>query len=330
MRTRGLRALLVWGGLAVSAVFAYVAVRDVDFDAFWSALVGSAYGWLVPALAVLGVAVALRALRWRLLFAVGSRPPFPAVANALLVGYLFNNILPVRAGEAARVVALHQLAGTSRVEALATAVSERVFDVLSLLLILLVSLPFLPEVTWLRGAAVLALLVGVLALALIVVLARWEERPARRLLRPLSRLPGITPARTESAAVSLVRGLAAFRHPRLALQAFVVTTLSWFALALSGWIVMFCFDLDLGFDAALLVVVATNLAMLLPSSPAAIGVFEAATRVALGGYGIDESSALSYAVVLHAVNFLPYILVGFLVLQRHAAAVRRGDLLPSR
>ena len=36
-----------------------------------------------------------------------QRPPLREVTRALLVGYFFNNILPMRAGEAARVISLH-------------------------------------------------------------------------------------------------------------------------------------------------------------------------------------------------------------------------------
>src|SRR5262249_16447479 len=62
------RGLLVWAGLAVSALFAYLAVRDVRFGGMWHALSDSNFWWLVPSLAVLALCVALRALRWQFLF----------------------------------------------------------------------------------------------------------------------------------------------------------------------------------------------------------------------------------------------------------------------
>ena len=83
----------------------------------------------------------------------------------------------------------------------------------------------------------------------------------------------------------------------------------------------------MGFGAALLVVVSINLAMVVPSSPAAVGVFEAATLVALRAYGIDDSLALAYAVVLHALNFFPFVVVGLAVLYRHAALRRKTRLV---
>ena len=89
---------------------------------------------------------------------------------------------------------------------------------------------------------------------------------------------------------------------------------------------MIGFDLGLSPLAGGLVIVAIGLSMILPSSPAAVGVFEAATLVALNAYGVPKSAGLSYALVLHAVNFFPYIAAGLIVLQTHALSMRRKSV----
>src|SRR5215218_2818285 len=174
--------VLTWGGLAVSAFFSYLAVRNTKFDDVWDGLRTSNYWWLVPAFLALAFGLCLKAVRWRYLFSRETRPPAGPLTKALLVGYFFNAILPARAGEAARVLVLNQRAGTSRAEAGTTVVVERGYDVLSLLLLLFVAVPWLPRVTWLHAAVVLALvLVAAFAVA-IALLARFAVRP--RALRP--------------------------------------------------------------------------------------------------------------------------------------------------
>src|SRR5205814_5412390 len=145
--------------------------------------------WLLPALAMLAVSIFLKAERWRYLFARATRPATRPVVAALLIGYFFNNVLPARAGEAARVLALRRRAGTSRAEAGATVVLERAYDVLCLLLLLFVTLPWLPGVTWLRAAVVLGVVVATGLVAAMVILAVWGLRPVHFALRPLHRLP---------------------------------------------------------------------------------------------------------------------------------------------
>ena len=139
----------------------------------------------------------MRALRWQLLFARETRPPFRPVLAATILGQFFNNILPARAGEAARVIALNQSAGTSRAEIVATVAVERLYDVLGLLAMLFVALPWLPHVTWVHAAAILAIVLTAIAIAVVVVLVVFHERPFRFLLRPFARLPFLSVERTE-------------------------------------------------------------------------------------------------------------------------------------
>jgi len=326
-------AVLSWTGLTVSALFAYLAVRNVDFQSVWRGLRTSNYWWLLPAFATLALAILLKAVRWRYMFTRETRPPTPPVVAALLVGYFFNSVLPARAGEAARVLALNRRAGTSIAEASATVVLERAYDILCLLLLLFVATPWLPSISWLRAAALLGIIVAAGLAASIVVLTVWGIRPIHFALRPLRRLPFLAGNRIEHIGDRIGQGLAAVRQPRLVAAAFALTTIGWLALALSAWFVMRGFHLGLPFAAALLVVVATNVAQILPSSPAAVGVFEAATLVALKPYEVSDSRALSYALVLHALNFLPYIVAGPILLRQtlalrslpHAGAPRTLD-----
>jgi glycosyltransferase 2 family protein len=334
VRRLGVRRLAAWIGLAVSALFVYIAVRNVDFGGFWDSLRRGEYWLLAPALAVLAFAIYLRAVRWRILFVGPSRPPLDAVTSSLLIGYLFNSVLPARAGEAVRIVALNQRAGTSRSEALATVVAERVLDVLVLLALLLASAPLVPEATWLGHAAAVGGVAFVLIAFALVALALRGEPVVRLLMRPFSLLPSVSSERIAQAARNLVQGLAVFRLPRVAVAALALTTVSWLVITLSFWICMRTVGLDAGIDAALLVVIAVNLAMILPSGPAGLGLFEAATVLTLTPYGIDRSEALSYAVVVHVLNVVPLIAVGYVALHRHTRAVRRsrqaGSMSPAR
>jgi uncharacterized protein (TIRG00374 family) len=309
------RPLLVAAGLAVTAGCTYLAVRGVKFADTKDALAASHLEWLLPTSVVLGVALWLRVLRWWVLFDESSRPPLRAVGHAAFVGYFFNNILPARAGEAARVFALYAKARTPRAETLGTVVIERVFDLLALLLLLFASYPLLPQISWLKAAALFGIAVVTGLVVLIFVLVRYDERAVRWLLAPLRRLPGAGAGeRVELAAVNATRGLVALREPRVALRGMALTIASWLVLALSFWILMAAFDLHLPLVAGMLVVVAINLSLVLPSSPAALGVFEAATVVALRAFDVPRAEALSYALVLHLLNFLPFLVIGAVLL----------------
>jgi uncharacterized protein (TIRG00374 family) len=321
---RGLRALLAAAGLAVTVACMYLAVRGVALEDAIDALGRSDLRWLAPALPVFALAIVLRALRWWALFAAAQRPPLSAVAYALLIGYFFNNILPARAGEAARVIALHRRAATPRAETIATVVVERLFDVLALLIILFASYPWLPEISWLRAAAIFGAVVVAALLVLVVVIVRYDERAVHWLLSPLRRVRRAGVAeRLEAATVNATRGLVALRSPRIALRGMALTIASWLTLGVSYWILTKAFSLDLPLVVGMLVTVAINLSLVLPSSPAALGVFEAATIVALRAFDVPQAEALSYALVLHLLNLVPFLLIGAALLGPGALRSRR-------
>ena len=287
----------------VTVVFGYFAVRDARPDEVWEALRESNVLWLVPAIALLALGTFARAVRWWSLFGRGTRPPLGPVTASMLVGLALNNLLPLRAGEAARILALGRRTGVSRVEILATVARERALDVFCLIVLLFAALPWLPDVDWLRPAAVLAFVIALGLIALAVV----GERPFHALARRSERL--------EHAWHSASRGLVGLRDPRIAFAGFAWTMASWVLIALSFWVVTLSFDLGLSATSGVLVLSAVGLALVLPAAPASLGVFEAATVLALAAYDVPRSEALSYAFVLHAVNLFPYVLAGAVALR---------------
>lgn len=318
----GARTLLIAIGLVVSAVFMYIAVRGAHPGQTLDALRTTNYALLLPSLALLGLAFFIRAVRWQSLFSP-RRPPLRAVVSAQFIGYLANAVLPVRAGEAAAIVTLNRRAQTPVAEGTATVFVQRAEDVLSLLLLLFVMLPWLPEVSWLRAAGVVGIVLSLALAALAAVVLCYGERAIRVLVRPIGWLPFVPGEALERVPVHFVRGLAGLVSFRIALVSFAWTTLSWIVLGVGFWLVLQASGIDLSPLAGILVVIGIGMAMILPSSPAALGVFEGATVVVLSAYGVADSVALSYALVLHALNVLPLfvaagVLFGLRRLRRRA------------
>jgi uncharacterized membrane protein YbhN (UPF0104 family) len=322
-----LRTVLLVVGLVASVVLTYLALRDIDFGAFVDALADGDPVWLVASFGVLVAAYAVRVVRWWVLFDVDARPPIRALVRALLVGDLLTSLLPVlRLGELARVLVLHREARTPRSVGLGTVVTERVQDSIALLLLLFVAVPFAPPVTWLRGAALLLAVLTAGLMALLLALRVCGSRPLSFVLRPLARLPGFSPERIEIAAAGILRGLSGLRTPGVAFASFSLTLIYWLGFSLSFTLALRAVGLELGLSAGILISVATTFSLLLPSLPASIGIFEAAVLVALAPYGVDNAQALSGAVVIHVLTFVPFLILGPLALRGHATVVRREEV----
>jgi uncharacterized protein (TIRG00374 family) len=325
VRGQCLRYIGVGAGVVLSVLFAYLAIRRIRLAATWDALGSSNYLWLLPVTAALALSVVMRIYRWGLLFEPGRRPGFAPLAKATLIGLFFNNILPARAGEAARVVALRSSAGTPMAEGAATIVVERLFDVLGLLALWFVCTPWLPHVKWLRAA----LVVTVCAVAVVVLLAIAARLLARRTARasPLVRGGFLSHPAFVGVMSNATHGLAVLRRPRVAVAASLWTLGGWVTFGAACWGLMIGFGIHISPLAGLLVVVAIGLAFIVPAAPAAVGVFEAAGVAALSAYGVPSSHAFAYVLVLHALNFFPFIVVGvvLLVLERYRRTTILGQ-----
>jgi glycosyltransferase 2 family protein len=317
---RVLQALL---GTAVSVGCGWLAVRNTDWGEVRQALTHARYLWLVPALASLGVGVWLRSERWRHLFVPSERPRPAPVFWAMNIGYLFNNILPARAGEVARVLALSRETGLARTHGLVTVVVERVFDLASLAILVLALLFYLPSGHLARDLVIASAVILALSVLLVGVLALAPVR--RRAVQVLHRLPFLGSERALRTARSVALGLGSLRQARLALPVAVLSMASWLVLALSNWCVLQAFSIDAPWHAAVFVLVATNLAMALPSGAGAIGVFEWAAQAALVAYGVPKELALSAALVIHVVNIVPFFVLGTIGIMRMGAS-RHGLL----
>jgi uncharacterized protein (TIRG00374 family) len=282
----------------------------------------------VPALLLYAFAIGVKAARWRYLFLPETRPAWGAIVKATLLGYLYLAVLPIRAGEPARIIVLNRLSGTSKVEITGTAIVERVFDLAVLLVCFFALEPWLPAGGWARPLAILAGVAG-LAIVLVVVLLRVTgERGLRVLLRPFGLLPRVGRESLEHAAVNLRQGLAGLHDPGTAMVALALTAVSWVVFGVSCGVALRAFHLHISVLAGMLVVVAVSLAASLPSLPAGVGIFESACIAALKAYHVAKPEAAAFAVVWHTLNIAPFLLVGAplaMVLARRRRAQARSS-----
>jgi glycosyltransferase 2 family protein len=263
--------------------------------------------WLAAATGTFAAAIAVRAWRWWLLFPE-TRPSLRATGLATLVGYLFNNLLPARAGEAARLVALRRTSDVSGGRIAGTIVGERIIDTAVLLVLFVAATPLAKGQIFSRDVEVAALVGMALVSAALGGLAHYWHKGRR--------FDGFTvPDRLAPHLDGLVEGLTMFsRTPATAAATVTVTAISWLLLALSNWLLLRGFDLPVSYGGALVIALATGLAMIIPSAPASLGVFEATTVLCLGGYPVTHVQAVTYAVALHAMNVIPLLMAGALAM----------------
>ena len=318
MLRSALRGTGIVAAFAVSGIFLFLAFHKVEWAETGRALLAANH-YLVFAGAMIGLGgFVVRAFGWRLLLLpVGNLSGWRLFAP-VAIGYMANNLLPARLGEFARAYVVGRRETVSKSAALATIIVERIFDGLTLLLILATISIFFPFAAWVKQGGFLiaaAFLFLSLCLALVAVKVEWMLRLVDFVLGPL--LPK-TAVRMKSRLRNFVVGLDFKGHYGTVFLAFLFTVLRWAFEAVIYLSVIYALGLQdrVPIHGALFVMVAVNIACMIPQAPGFLGSVQIACVQALAVFGIDREIAVAYSLLVHAAFFFPITLVGIFYLAR--------------
>ena len=314
--------LLAGLGILISLVFLWIAFNNLNLGDVWVNIQRANIGWLLVATAVFFVSVVVIALRWQFLLRSIRHIPLRDLNALVLIGYAGNNIYPFRTGEILRIVLLQRRYQVPMIRTTTTSLVERVFDGLVMLTFIIVPLLFLdissPEV---RTGASIATPIFVTALAVFFVLAARPQL-LRTLLRFISRLlPERLSDILNSIGEDIISGLAGLRTPADLAGTVFCSYLTWAIGAVVYMQVGYALGLDLSYPLALVVVGVVNLAGLIPASPGMLGIFEASVKLVLVAAGLPELDAITYALALHVVIWLPATVAGLYLLLRQGLSL---------
>ncbi|MDW8339763.1 MAG: lysylphosphatidylglycerol synthase transmembrane domain-containing protein, partial [Thermoleophilia bacterium] len=301
-------------GLPLSAVLLWLAVRDAEPEVVWTALRSAHTFPLALAVAVLGGVYLLQGMRWR---RIARTPEIPALrfAGWVVSGVAVNNVVPGRVGDLVRARWLQVAARLRGGLALSTVFVDRVFDVVTLSLFLLVSLPFVASAAWLRrivfGACIsMGGLAAVLLGARLYTRANARERRERGVVRRVVR--------------DTVEGLADPIGRRRGTRLLALSLLAWGTWALAAWLVARSLGIELTVLDVVFVTAVMNLGVAIPSSPGFVGTYQWLGVASLGLLGVTTEAALAFAILMHAAWYVPTLVAGGgLLLVRMAVASSR-------
>jgi uncharacterized membrane protein YbhN (UPF0104 family) len=305
-------------GIALSLWLLYLMFRDVN----WRLLDSNAFMvnpvLIVVAIMVLGFDYFLRLLRWHWMLRVaGSSISLKDCARPFFIGFALNNLLPLRAGDIARVVSFGSVIGISGARILGTLVTERLFDLLVLLAMLGASLAWVPAgggiLTWVgpvwttAGAGLVGLVCGSLALVTIpgisnglswLVLHLFGEKRGHHVMHRVDQLRYT---------------LALLANPR-ALGGFVALSVATWVLE-SAVFALVLLALERDTSGVWLAMAAGNLGTLLPGAPGHFGTFDFFAMQALVAFKTPQDAAAFTVVFVHLILWAPVTFVGLILLR---------------
>jgi uncharacterized membrane protein YbhN (UPF0104 family) len=253
---------------------------------------------LIGAIVLYAFATVVRGERWeRLLKDEGAKPKRKDMYSLTVIGYMGNNVLPARAGDAIRVFLAAPRAETSKRTVVGTLVAERLLDVAVLLvLFVVVGYGLLGEVG--GNSVELIAIVAVAAIAAAAVGWRFIRRNERvhGLLAPLA-----------SATLGLRRAHHGLRLLALTILIWAIETGVWMS---TGAAVGFNMD---PIEGMYMVALASVFSMI-PSGPGYAGTQDAAVITGVKALGGTGSTAVSYILMLRFVIVVPITILGLILL----------------
>jgi uncharacterized protein (TIRG00374 family) len=308
-------------GIGISAVLLFLILRNIDFQELYTALNDANYYWLIPNIFFVMLAMFQRAERWKYMLAPISSVSYGKLLAATCVGFMANNVLPLRLGEFVRAYSLSKQDNRiTKSASLATIFIERiVFDLLALLLILTVIIIIAP-MKIMEGdhkyAVMGTLGVAIIGLLFAVAVVVRPEGAGRLMTKYLFFLPGFLKSKVAETVMKFSKGLLFLKDLKYTAWVAGHTILIWLFMGISNIFIFFAFGFDLPIYASYILLIVVSISILIPSAPGFIGVYHAGVVFTLSRFGIDTANAVSCALVLHAAQYIPITLMGFYYMKK--------------
>ena len=312
-------ALLAWFLRHANLADVWTQVRTVRLDL------------LAIGVALVGVTYWARVFRWRQLLAPIGPTRLRNVFRATVIGFAALSILPARAGDILRPYLLAKQEGLSAPATFATVVLERVLDLVAVVVLLAVfvwdfanssTLP--PRL--LRPVIISAAIATGVAIALMVVmwiLASHPERVGRIVYASARVLPHRIADRLAQFATRFSGGFAAARTPANLVMALVWSFPVWLTIAAQAWVVTRAFGIEMPFTGSFLLQSLLVIGVAVPT-PGGIGSFHEAYRFGVTTFfHASNDRAVAAAIVVHALSFIPVVLVGIVFMAQDGLSVHR-------
>jgi uncharacterized protein (TIRG00374 family) len=299
-----------WLGIGVSLFFMALLFRKIDFHQLGAALVRVDYRFILLAVLFTFISYFLRAVRWHYLLIPEKAIPLSSLYPATIIGYMANNLLPARLGEFVRAYVLARREGLETPAVFASLVIDRLFDGFTVMLMLVVTLFTLrlPQGmedagTAVRGGGAVMFLLYAGVVVFLFLLKRQTLKTLAFTGWLLKPFPQGVSDRCIPLLGSFIAGIRMSAKGGHVAAVLVSSLLIWTCAVLPVDFALQGFGIHLPITASMFIMV--------PASPGFIGTYHYACFKGLSVFGIDASTSISIALVIHGMAFFPVIVAGF-------------------
>ncbi|MBW6471496.1 MAG: flippase-like domain-containing protein [Anaerolineaceae bacterium] len=306
-------------GFLLSFIAIFALVKLVPVDRAFDLLKSTPFSYYLLAALFTLLFLLVRTLGWRAL--LGFRPTYKNTFLKLCLGYFINNIFPFRLGEISRAVFMGASLNANPGHILSSIFIERVLDLIILAFFLLIMLPYVVGMAWIKTTAWLILGIMVIGLIVLFFVIR-NSRPFENLLSRIGKKSNLLAKLIVPFFLSLLEGFKTLRNPKQFAAGFLGVLASWLVSFVQFSLFLFILTGTSEWWWGAFANTTLALGIALPSAPAGLGIYESSIVAGLKLFNIDESIALAFALIMHVSQFVLIGILGIYALIRDGYSLK--------
>ena len=293
----------------ISFVGLFLAFRGEDLSLITLEIKKVKTGGLILASIILLLSCYIRAIRWKILIAPLGSISIGKSLSATMIGYFGNGVLVFRLGELLKAYSTSRNSDIKTTSLIGTVILERSLDLLMVLLIFIISLPWFPVATLNIQLDNYSIIVFIIFLiAILVTLFFYRVDISHKILHFTNKYKEI---KIIQLCLNILDGLISIKKsPDLKKIIFYSITLWIIYLGTTFTIIHSC-NINLKFFDVCLLFVMGSLALGIPALPGSIGTYDVAVKYFLVvAFNLSNHEALNYVIISHAISYFPLTAVG--------------------
>jgi uncharacterized protein (TIRG00374 family) len=325
------KKIVFWLGMVITVVCMYFVLKGINYGKLMG-IIGSINIWALCGTVALYIGgYYIRAERWHHL--LKHIKPFKAseLFPYLVMGFMFNNVLPARAGEFIRAYMTGIKKGVSKSSTFATVVIERVFDGLVMIFYFIIgylafhfitkqaevapirifslSLSVKDAVLWFAVAGSL-IFTGIFVFMIMLLYRR--EATEKFIHSMLKVFPDGIRSKTVGFLDTFINGLGVLGSLKDVMTVFGLSLFAWTVEAFTYWLMGQAMHLQISFLLICLIMAVANFAIMMPSTAGGVGPFEFFGVAIMMLFAFQKEQAAAFVFIVHMMILIPIIILGLI------------------
>ena len=288
----------------------YYAFESIEFSELYHHIISVDLLKLILAISILMLSVIIRAKRLKYIISpLDTDISTHHLFGATMIGYFGNGILFFRLGELLKAFSISQGNNIKTAESFGVVMLERVMDALTVFILIVFFLPFIPlenqTIRYWIIAFVIVTIIFVGSLFLIKFI-NWKH-----MILSFSILNESFKNKLITVTEKIFKGLELIFKTKHNLKIMLCTVLIWICYFIMTMLLMESCHIELSLDKVFIMLLIGAIIVAVPALPGGLGTYEAGITYTMTLlFFVSKDLSLTYAIVSHASNYIPYMLVG--------------------